>query len=182
MNNHTTEKWKKVSAKKHTYRKDYYVSNYGRVVSKDKHSGEEYLLKPSLNNRNGYYYTDIIDHTGKKRGRLIQTLVAEHFDIPKSTEDAEFLSHKDGNRANNQVYNLEYITQDEVMEKSLVKYRKNNKYIRNNSKLSESQVKRIKLQLKRGNIRIAKIARMNGVSDTQIKRIQRGENWGHIKV
>ncbi len=182
MNQFGTENWVKVSPDNHTYRRDYYVSNYGRVVSKGKEKGDENLMNLSLNKRNGFYYVAVVDHTGKKRGRLIQTLVAEHFPIRKPSEDAEFLTHKDGNRANNQLYNLKYITREELMNRTFRDESKRVKGKRSYTKLSLSDVKRIKLQLKRGNIRKAKLARMFGVSETQIRRIETGENWGSVEV
>lgn len=50
----------------------------------------------------------------------------------------------------------------------------------NNSKLNEGKVKKIKRQLKNNRTRINMIAKRFGVSDTQIHRIKRGENWGCV--
>jgi hypothetical protein len=53
---------------------------------------------------------------------------------------------------------------------------------RNNkiSKLNEGKVKIIKRQLRNNRTRISMIAKRFGVSDTQIHRIKRGENWSNV--
>ena len=47
-------------------------------------------------------------------------------------------------------------------------------------KLNAGKVKIIKRQLKNNRTRISMIAKRFGVSDTQIHRIKRGENWGWL--
>jgi len=51
-----------------------------------------------------------------------------------------------------------------------------------NAKLTETQVIRLKKKLKRGKNPLYKIAREFGITHTQLNRIRRGENWGHVKV
>lgn len=79
---------------------NYSVSNYGRL----RNHKTNRMLKPS-DNGNGYLTL------GANRGRkrlYIHRIVAELFirkPLPK-----EFVNHRDGNRANNIVTNLEYVT------------------------------------------------------------------------
>ncbi len=180
MQENGLEKWKKLSPEKHSFKKDYYVSNHGRVVSKHRSTGNETLMNPSLNKRNDFYYISVVNKEGKKGNHLVQKLVADNFMTPPDKERI-FVTHKDGNRLNNQVSNLKFISREDILNKS-IRSPKRKTDPTNHSKLTVMQVKHLKKQLERGNIRIAKLARMYNISDTQVKRIQRGENWGHVKV
>lgn len=51
---------------------------------------------------------------------------------------------------------------------------------KNIGKLNEGKVKIIKRQLKNKRTRINMIAKRFGVSDTQIHRIKKGENWSSV--
>ena len=51
-----------------------------------------------------------------------------------------------------------------------------------NAKLTETQVIRLKKKLIRGKNPLYKIAKEFGITHTQLNRIRRGENWGHVKV
>ena len=50
-----------------------------------------------------------------------------------------------------------------------------------NAKLDVSQVEQIKAMLERG-VKGNLIAKMFKVSEMQITRIKRGENWGHVNA
>ena len=49
----------------------------------------------------------------------------------------------------------------------------------NNSKLKEKDVMLLKSMLQRG-VSQSKIAKMFCISEMQVTRIKRGENWGHV--
>lgn len=90
---------------------DYQISNLGRVKSY-KHKKQGCLMKLSLNGH-GYCYVHLYDGTGLK-SRLsiaIHMLVAKHF-ISKRPERLH-IDHLDGNKLNNTVGNLEYVTTQE---------------------------------------------------------------------
>lgn len=97
----------------------YYVSNMGRVKSSArprvmsngtvKHY-KEFILKP-INHTHGYLSVNLYLDDGKQCKRLIHMLVAEAF-IPKYTDGLE-VNHKDGNKKNNFVENLEWCTHKE---------------------------------------------------------------------
>lgn len=50
------------------------------------------------------------------------------------------------------------------------------------SKLTEEQVRRIKRELRRGEMPQAELARRHGVHNTVIRDIERGKTWGHVRV
>jgi hypothetical protein len=96
---------------------------------------------------------------------------------PKQT----FVVHLDYNKENNHVKNLKWVDRVELVahqyknpgyQKGMVRY----------SKLSETDVIRLKKKLKRGKNPLYKIAKEFGITHTQLNRIRRGENWGHITI
>jgi hypothetical protein len=86
-------------------------------------------------------------------------------------------------KADNRIENLKWATK---REKELHQFNNPNwggiveKRSKNIGKLSEGKVKIIKRQLKNNRTRINLIAKRFGVSDTQIHRIKRGENWSSV--
>lgn len=88
----------------------YEVSNKGRV--KTLLGKEGYNLKISLN-KSGYYKASL-SKAGKATTCLIHVLVAKAF-IP-NVKGKPTVNHKDGNRVNNNVENLEWATYSENLQ------------------------------------------------------------------
>lgn len=91
------EIWKDIKG----YEGLYQISNYGRVKSLKKNI----IMKPF--NNNGYLRINLYKN-GKSKKYLIHILVAEHFISEKPFKDAE-INHKDLNKKNNHVDNLEWV-------------------------------------------------------------------------
>ena len=117
--------------------------------------------------------------------------VAELFMKAPDDEDKKFIIHKDFDKENNAVENLEWATQEELNSRYM-KHPKNvlfafkkqfmeTKPNTGASKLSEKDVLMIKLRLKKGDS-LKKLAARFNVSDMQIHRIKSGENWSHVKL
>lgn len=85
---------------------NYAVSNTGEVLSRVRDT----LLAQSLNTSTGYIHVCLWKN-GKGYVRTVHRLVALHFlDLPYETVE---VNHKDGNKTNNHVSNLEWLTRSE---------------------------------------------------------------------
>ena len=98
------ERWKDIKG----YEGKYQVSNLGNVKSLlDKSlKKREKILKPSLTHKG--YLRVYLSKESKKSTRLIHRLVAEAF-IP-NLENKETVNHIDGNKTNNRIDNLEWLS------------------------------------------------------------------------
>ena len=86
--------------------KDYLVSNEGYVLGKN---GKR--LKPSLNH-NGYQIINIMVD-GHRKGLSIHTAVMMTFCPEGKVDDTYQVNHIDGNKQNNKLSNLEWVTPKE---------------------------------------------------------------------
>ncbi len=84
---------------------NYEVSNIGNVRNKK----TKRILKPAISNK-GYYLVSL-SRNCKQHTYTIHKLVMEHFN--RCAFDYEVINHKDHNKLNNNINNLEYITQKE---------------------------------------------------------------------
>lgn len=85
----------------------YTVSNSGIVVNNE--SGKELKVDAS----NGYARVTFIGDDGKKKKQFVHRLVAEKY-VPNPT-NKPMVNHIDGNKLNNHVDNLEWVTNEENM-------------------------------------------------------------------
>lgn len=118
---------------------------------------------------------------------LTHRLVAEYF-LKAPKKNQVVISHLDHNKLNNHVDNLRWMTKEEnyahrIQSPKLIEQMKNN---RNNrlhpsspTKLSIPQVMLLKKLLNEGKSMKLLIEQFK-VTETQIYRIKRGENWGDI--
>jgi Holliday junction resolvase len=88
----------------------YHISDYGRVKSYK--CGKERILKATLTS-NGYAAVKICAN-GKRKIHKIHRLVASAF--LQNPENKPQVNHKDGNKANNHVDNLEWTTHKENIQ------------------------------------------------------------------
>lgn len=87
------------------YNNNYEVSNLGNVRNRK----SQKILKPAISNK-GYYLVSL-SRDCKQHTYTIHKLVMEHFN--RCAFDYEVINHKDHNKLNNTLENLEYITQKE---------------------------------------------------------------------
>lgn len=168
------EVWKELSFTDFKYE----VSSYGRVRSYCQDAVNGKILNPSQ--IGGF---KVVSLKFKKRSKhfLVHKLVAEAF-IPKDNKDQTVVIHLDWNKSNNHYSNLQWATKAvsyKRMHKRLQEERKKKGKVVTYSKLKPEEVALIKSMLKRG-VKQKLIAKMFCVSEMQITRIKRGENWAEI--
>lgn len=171
----------------------YAISNRGRLVSfiDDIRKGNE--LKGGLIDGYRIFRYKYRDDEGVLRNKhfFFYKLIAEYF-ISKTEEDQNHVIHLDYVRNNDALANLRWVNYADM----LIHINKSPKLIENRKKLIEfnlqadgkkltvTKVMRLKKMLKRPErkTRNKMIAKQFNISETQLKRIEKGENWGHIKV
>lgn len=101
------EKWKDINGFEGLYQ----ISNTGKIKSFRRSSKfgspEELILKPSIIN-SGYHVVTLYHENSKKRKYQVHRLVAEAF-LP-NPQNLPCVNHKDENKTNNNVDNLEWCT------------------------------------------------------------------------
>lgn len=101
------ERWKCIPG----YNGKLFVSNYGQVKYVFKNGRES--IKTQKVFKNGYAYISTKVH-GKIKRLLVHRLVAEAF-LVKASDGLE-VNHKDHNKLNNNVKNLEWVTHRQNMQ------------------------------------------------------------------
>ena len=152
------EKWKTIRG--YT---NYQVSNLGRIRRKSKTYNEWYILKTIPNKNNNRLYVRLVDDKGKSHNLQVSRITAHAF-IPGFSETRSTVNHKDGNVQNNNINNLEWVSQSE-----------NNKHAYNHLNRKRNKNKRYNFQkiIYKGKYEfktIAAFARFLNKSETQIRR------------
>lgn len=122
---------------------------------------------------------------------LFHNIVAKYF-LPTPKKDEIIVGHLDYDKLNNRADNLKWMTREEhtkhINQSPKViaaKERRRENPFQNRKKkghkLDDTQVLHIKKLLKRG-WTLKRIAKNFGISDMQVSRIKRGENWSHVKL
>lgn len=97
------EQWKRINNVT-----NYEISNLGRV----RNSNTQYILKGRLS-KSGYLQVSLKNiENNKYQNQYVHRLVAEYF-IPNDDDNKNQVNHKDGNKENNNVENLEWVTPSE---------------------------------------------------------------------
>ncbi len=184
--NYWDEVWKPIKFDGINEEEKYELSNYGRIRIFKNGSNEWKILKSA--NVNGYQYFSFksnIDWKHRKT-KCVHRLVAEMF-CPQPSAKHTYVIHLDFNKWNNYFKNLKWVTREDLFNHSQKSPKtkiaqENRKGSITNAKLTETQVIRLKMKLKRGKNPLYKIAKEFGITHTQLNRIRKGENWGHVKV
>ena len=155
---------------------DYYISKDGRLVKLYK-NGNIKFINPRLD-AYGYMRVSITDINGKRKDRKMHRLMAQTF-IP-NPENKPTVNHKDGNKQNNSVENLEWAT---LSEQQIHAYgnglNSNSCELNPGHKLTLSQVEWIKEHyIKRDKtFGVIALAKRFNVHRKTIGRIVNGQSW-----
>lgn len=161
----------------------YEISSYGNIRSIDRRFkdsiGRNRLIKSTLlktrKNKNGYIDIVLLKE-GRQSSFLIHRLVALNFII--NNDNKEQINHKDGNKQNNNICNLEWCTRKENIKHSFDNNLQNVNMGENHANTSlknEDVVFIFKSDLKR-----KELSKMFNVSYQSICDIKRGRTWFHI--
>jgi hypothetical protein len=155
--------------------KSYWFTEDGRAFSFKRKKERE--LRGSQNS-SGYIQLRLMGRKGSAL-YLLHRLVAEAF-IP-NPENKQQVNHKDSNRTNNHIENLEWVTPEENVQHALKSGRmKGNRGEKNGrAKLTEEQVEEIREQLGRG-VRQVDIAERFGIGQAHVSRIARNVSWRKV--
>lgn len=121
----------------------------------------------------GRYRKVCMRKNGKQIFKMVHSLIASAF-IGKRPDGYE-INHKDGNKSNNSVENLEYVTKQQNREhaKRLNLYAFGERV--NTAKLSPEQVREIRAKFP--NLSQGKLSKIYGINQAHISRIIRREAW-----
>lgn len=178
---HWNETWVPIEFEGETYTCDYAISSAGRIKSIHKKTGDEREIHGTKVAK-GLKVVNIRIKDDRPKGIYVHKFVAEHF-VEKDDESKNFIIHKDGNKSNNNWENLQWATQKELydFQVKIGIYDNTVKASRERAKMSESKVRLLKKWLKEGKTKKTILAKRMGISYMQLNRIERGENWGHVK-
>ncbi|MBI9060580.1 MAG: HNH endonuclease [Marinilabiliaceae bacterium] len=159
--------------------KKYEISNYGRIKSYcyDHENGR--IVK--LGNIKGFFNVSLRVE-GKKKSYLVHKLTAEYF-VDKTSDDQDVVIHLDWNKQNNYYLNLQWVTKAESykrMHKVLQEARKKAGKVVTSSKLTKKDVAVVKGMLEKG-VKQNLVAKMFCISEMQVSRIARKENWAEVE-
>jgi hypothetical protein len=170
------EIWKDVKG----FEGKYEVSNYGRIKNLNyKNQKREMILNISPG-PDGYLRVCL--NVGYSKYYLVHRLVAIHFLASPEMEDQNQVNHKDGNKTNNMIDNLEWVNAYENTAHAIRTGLSNNSGSNNGQAvLEESDVIVIRKMLNTGKITQRKLANIFNVSPMTISLIEQGKTWKEIE-
>lgn len=158
----------------------YYASNLGRIKSiKHRGGNEERLINTCISG--GYYKSVFLNDNGEYKSINAHRLICLAFHPIENYENLE-VNHKDGNKLNNNIDNLEWCSRKQNIEHSIInglqKAFKGEEV--GNSKLKEYQVTEIREKFKPYVYTRKMLAIEYQISEATIKDIVNRKTWNHI--
>lgn len=162
-----SEQWKQVEGS------EFVVSDHGNVIGRKPDT-----LMTCYKNKKGYLKLNIWQH-GRRKGVFLHRIVAQTF-IP-NPDNLPQVNHKDGNKENNQVSNLEWCDDSHNLAHAHASgLRTSSGNANGNSKLKDYMVKAIRESYKMG-VPTKTMAKIYGVHQTTIQRAISGKRfWKHV--
>jgi len=185
MKNKLKEIWMDITG----YKGLYQVSNHGGVRSLDRYVQWKNTLSfrrgkriKILKDKDGYMFV-VLTKDKRRKHFKVHRLVLTAFDRPPKHK--EQCNHKDGNKQNNCIENLEWVTSKQNINHAIhilgvrlgIVGERHGRAVLNNS-----GVKEIKILLKEGKITQSEIANKYNISRSVIRDINIGKTWCNVKV
>lgn len=154
---------------------NYEIDELGQIWSLPKKTRKGIrMIKPLKHPKTGYMYVDLC-MDGKIKKFTVHRLVALNL-IP-NPENKEQVNHINGDKTDNRVENLEWVTRSENQKHSILKGLRTAKGVKNSqSKLSEKDVLLIRNSKEKGSV----LAKKLNISQSTICDIQKNRSWKHI--
>jgi len=156
---------------------DYYVTPEGDIYSTKRQKPKQltFFLDESI----GYRRSTIVDDFGKKRSMLLHRLIAITF-LGKAPTEFHEVNHIDGDKTNNALSNLEWVTRAENLEHAFTNGLKTVSGQNNpRSILSEKEVLEVYQKLLSGKSNRA-VAKEYNISNSAIMLIKNKRNWNYL--
>lgn len=166
-----TEIWKDVVG----YSGLYSVSDQGRVKSFQRNP--DGVILRQMTNVYGYLKLTL-SVNGELKNKTIHSLVTQSF-IGECPDNLE-ISHKDGDRTNNKISNLEYITHKENINKKHKHGTMARGETNGMSSLNEIKVCAMRLLYSTGRYTFTEIGKMFNIHKGTANRAITGQTWSHI--
>ena len=165
-----TEEWRPVKGFEDLYQ----VSSEGRVMrigapAKRGHNTTGRLLKDHFHK--GYRIVNFCRNARRSR-HLLHRLIAFAF-LPPPEEGVQCINHKDGDKKNNDIANLEWVTFSENLKHS---YRSLGRKPRPAVKLTEAEV----IAIRASSSSHRALGRLFGVSEHTIRNVRIRKIWRHL--
>jgi hypothetical protein len=159
-----------------TIYKNYFVNESGHVVNLSLSRNSKAICEKYLD-KDGYQRIWINEGFGKRKFVPVHRLVAMTFiDL---VDNKNIVNHKDGNKLNNRIENLEWCTvlENERHSRNVLGKKNVVGVASGRSKLTEKQV----IEIRNSDLSYKDICNKYSISDTQARRIKNRTNWGHIQ-
>lgn len=173
---------------------DYYeVSNFGRIKSKaifirhdgnwsDEHGYVKKIKTKNLSKNRYGYITSKLCKLGKCRRLTVHRLVAKAF-IPNPDNYTQ-VNHIDGDKTNNVVWNLEWVSQARNIQHAFETGLMTNDHLKgsnhHNAKLTEEDVKTMRRIYNEGNVTIKALANKYNIGATTARDILKNRTWKNV--
>ena len=160
------------------YEESYQISDKGRIFTKRRLDGNRIIygreLHPQIT-EDGYLKVGLTKNSETKRF-YVHRLVAQHF--IENPQNLPQVNHKDGNKFNNEVSNLEWCTKRQNQEHAVRNSLMQHGEARPSAKLTEKDV--LEIYKLKGVLPAKEIAAHYGVSKNTINVILRGKKWSYL--
>ena len=166
---------KKITNCKYNLKYDYYITDSGNV-----YSGKTNKYLKTVLDKDGYVKVRMISTDNKRHRYSVHRLIMENFNPIDNMTEMQ-VNHIDGNKQNNNIKNLEWVSCSENIQHAYdIGLKKQNGENNNASKLTDKEVKEIIQLLLSKKYTGKEISRMYNLNDDYANSIRRKERWSYL--